>query len=388
MSKHLVFVDDEPNVLVSYRRMLRPFSEDWQMSFYDCPVTACEHLLAEGADAVIVDIRMPRMTGLELLERLQRTSQTRGIPVIIVTGEADHSLKRTALSLGASDLLNKPVDIDDLLARLRNALRLKDYQDELRRSNELLEDRVRERTAQLEASQLTVIWRLGKAAEFRDEETGNHILRVGCYARLISEELGLPSEFTKLIYLAAPLHDIGKIGIPDAILLKPGKLDPAEWQLMQRHCEIGASILSDNARMSALWIDNCPARLSPWDLTGGENPTLALAASIALSHHEKWNGQGYPQRLSAEQIPLAARIVAICDVFDALRSERPYKRKYSLDETLEVLFEGRGSHFDPVVYEAFMNALPEIVQNEQRLSDHEVIDEVEADHEACTVCRR
>ena len=386
MTKHLVFVDDEPHVLSSYRRMLREFDADWQLSFFESPLSAWEHLLASGADAVVLDVRMPGMTGLELLGKLQRGPATQGIPVIIVTGEAERGLKRQALDLGATDLLAKPVEIDDLIARLNNALRLKEYQDAMQHHNELLEDRVRERTAQLQASQLAIIWRLGKAAEFRDEETGNHILRVGCYARLIAQTLGLPTDFTEQLYLAAPLHDLGKIGIPDAILLKPGKLDPAEWQIMQRHCEIGAAILTEDARQSTLFNLHATRQLSPWQLAGVENPILTLAATIALGHHEKWNGLGYPQRLAGTDIPLAARIVAICDVFDALRSDRPYKRKYALDETLEVLTEGRGVHFDPDIYDAFIDALREITDIEEELADHHALAR-EAEYETCAVCR-
>jgi len=329
------------------------------MTFFDSPHAALAELLGSDFDAVVTDAQMPGMDGLQLIRRLRQAEQTRDVPIIVLTGSSDRDLKRRALDLGATDLLNKPIVAEDLVARLRSVLRLKAYQDELKCQNDLLEQKVRERTRQLEASRLDIIWRLGKAAEFRDEDTGNHILRVGYFSRVIAETLGLNRDFADRLFLASPLHDIGKLGIPDSILLKPGKLTEDEWHIMRQHCEIGAAILQQHSNMGSVF--------QQWDshefsttCESLENPILEMAASIALTHHEKWNGKGYPRGLAGEEIPLVGRIVAISDVYDALTSERPYKPAFSEEEVLANIQEGVGQHFDPEVAAAFDSSFEKI----------------------------
>ncbi len=370
MRKRLLFVDDEPAVLSSFQRMLRREQNVWDMTFLDCPHDALAQLMCSDFDAVVTDVQMPGMDGLQLLQRLRQAEQTRDVPVVVVTGLTDHDLKRRALDLGATDLLNKPAKAEDLLARLHSVLRLKACQDELKRHSELLEQKVRERTRQLEASHLDIIWRLGKAAEFRDTDTGNHILRVGYFSHAIAEALGLEREFFDRLFLAAPLHDIGKLGVPDSILLKPGKLTDDEWCVMRQHCEIGAAILQQHSNMGRAFAHRGSQAIST-ACQHLENPLLELAATIALTHHEKWNGEGYPRGLAKEEIPLAGRIVAISDVYDALTSERPYKPAFSEEKARAIIRKGIGQHFDPEVYAAFEASLERIRAIRDEFSDQQ-----------------
>ncbi len=370
MRKKILFVDDDTAILRSLQRMLRREREAWDMTFLDSPHAALEQTLLSDFDAVVTDLQMPGIDGLQLLQRLRETEKTQDVPVIVLTGSSDRHLKREALDLGATDLLNKPIEIEDLLARLRSVLHLKACQDELKCQNELLEHKVRERTRQLEASRLDIIWRLGKAAEFRDEDTGNHILRVGYYSRAIAEVLGLDHDYVDRLLFAAPLHDIGKLGIPDSVLLKPGKLTEDEWYIMRQHCELGAAILQQHSNMERVFEDWGGLGFSTvYDSL--ENPVLEMAATIALTHHEKWNGKGYPRGLAREEIPLEGRIVAISDVYDALTSERPYKPAFSEEKALAIIREDVGEHFDPEVYAAFDLCIESIRTIRNKFSDEQ-----------------
>ena len=312
---------------------------------------------------------MPGMSGLQLLERIKGRPSLRHLPVVIVTGDADKSLKRTALDLDAADLLNKPVDSEDLIARLRSVLRTKRYADELMQSNQLLEQRVQERTAELEASRIDIILRLGKAAEYRDEETGNHVIRVGIYSRIIANTMGMSSAFCDTIFLAAPLHDIGKIGVADSILRKPGKLSDDEWEAMRGHCQIGVSILSDSSRFMNLFTRQASSLVPSEVADLSNNPIIKMATEIAATHHEKWDGSGYPMGVAGEAIPIAGRIVAIADVYDAIRSERPYKKSFTVERSLDIIRDSSGSHFDPDVVDAFLRCYPEIQAIEDEFGD-------------------
>ena len=370
--QRILFVDDDARLLQGLKRALRCQLSEWEMVFIPDSLRAWEYLQSEMVDSIVSDIRMPGLTGLELLQRIKDDQRLMEIPVVILTGEGDTTLKRRALDLGAQDLLNKPVDRLELIARLRNVLQIKTFQDELREHNEQLEAKVKARTNELLRSQLEIVWRLGKAAEYRDEETGNHVIRVGCLSRALAEEMGMSQEFVETLFLAAPLHDIGKIGIPDSILRKPGPLTPEEREVMNTHCDIGEAILhcdigeailQDDCKWAAL-IDQHHAA------TSFVNPVLEMASRIAVSHHEKWDGSGYPNGLSGEDIPLESRIVALADVFDALRSKRPYKRSLSWDETLGILEAGSGSHFDPKVHQAFLAIKEKIYAIEEQFSDH------------------
>jgi putative two-component system response regulator len=226
-------------------------------------------------------------------------------------------------------------------------------------ANAALEARVQQRTAELYRSRMDVIWRLGKAAEHRDNETGNHVIRVGCMSRILAEAMGMDRDFVETLFLAAPLHDIGKIGIPDAILTKSGPLTKEERKVMQTHCRIGAEILQEDAWAEAA-IEQWMGTSRDIHAAAADNPILKMAASVALTHHEKWDGSGYPQQLAGERIPIEGRVVAVADVFDALASRRRYKQSYTEAEAIQIMSDSGRSHFDPQVYAAFHRALPAI----------------------------
>ncbi len=367
MKRRILFVDDEPSVLDGLRRMLRTERGRWDMSFVGGADAALEVMRATSFDAVVSDVSMPGKDGFALLAEMGTDARTRDLPVIILTGRDDSGIKRRALDLGATDLLNKPVDPQDLVARLQSVLRLKSFQDELKNQNEILEHKVEERTQELTDSRLDIIWRLGKAAEFRDEETGNHVVRVGCYSRVLAREMGMERDFAETLFLASPLHDIGKIGIPDNILLKRDSLSDEEWEIMKQHCQIGAAILRDDPRpQSALLASHGEPSVLP---TRTQSPVLAMAALVALTHHERWDGTGYPAGLEGEEIPLESRIVAVADVYDALRSERPYKQAHSEAEAFEIIANEVGRHFDPNVHAAFNGTADEFQAIRAELAD-------------------
>lgn len=349
--KRLLFVDDEPNFLNGIRRMLRSHRDAWDMEFVNSVDDAVGLTADAEYDAVISDVNMPLKNGLDLLSILRDRDNTRNIPIIILTGNAEADLKRRALDLGATDLLNKPVGQEDLVARIRSVLRLKAYQDELRDQNIILERRVRERTADLERARRDIICRLAKAGEFRDEETGDHVIRVACCSEALAKAVGLPEQDVELIFLTSPLHDLGKIGIPDNILLKNGPLTPEERLMMQQHCQIGASILTAQPKGMSRFLDL--PRIPGSAMSDNTDALRETAATIMLTHHEKWDGSGYPNALREDQIPVAGQIVAVADVYDALRSSRPYKKAFTVEETLSRMKDGRGSHFAPDVYDAF-----------------------------------
>ncbi|MBU0719276.1 MAG: response regulator [Planctomycetes bacterium] len=351
MKKRILFVDDEPNVLEGLRRMLRGHRGRWDMSFVCTADEALDQIRQTPPDVVVSDVMMPGKDGFALLTELRESGHAKDIPVVMLTGVDAADVKRRALTLGATDLLNKPVEAEDLIARLQSVLRLKSYQDELKAQNEILDRRVQERTAELAASRLDIIWRLARAAEFRDEDTGDHVVRVGHYCRVLAEMLGMEREFVETLFLASPLHDIGKIGVPDSILLKRGRLTTEEWEIMKKHCAIGEDILSQDSRPTNPFLDRLRGRQKPTE--DACNPLLSMAASIALTHHERWDGTGYPGGLKEDQIPLESRIVAVADVYDALCSERPYKPAYSADRTVEIIAREVGRHFDPDVFAAF-----------------------------------
>jgi putative two-component system response regulator len=286
----------------------------------------------EPPDLILLDIMMPGLSGLEICRRLKANPDRRRIPIIFVTAMTSVEDEERGLALGAVDYITKPISPPIVRARVRTHLALYDQSRELERM-------VRQRTEELLTTRQQIIRRLGRAAEFKDNETGNHVLRMSHYARLIANAHGLGEEAANIIFNTAPMHDIGKIGIPDAILLKPGRLDAEEWKVMYQHPVMGAEIIGKH-----------------------DNELLESARIIALSHHEKWDGSGYPRGLKGEDIPLEGRIVAIADVFDALLSQRPYKAAFSVERSLQLMDADSGRHFDPVLLEAFHRALPEILR--------------------------
>ena len=357
--ENILFVDDEENFLQGLRLMLRGQRPHWNMTFVTSVDAACELIAENDYDAIVSDVRMPGKTGLDFLGILQSDERTADIPVIILTGNAEVDLKRTALDLGAADLLNKPVIAEDLLARLRSILRLRSYQMELKAQNEVLEERVRERTRDLEHSRLDILWRLAKAGEYRDEDTGDHVARVAWVSRILAEELSLPEIEVEKIFMCSPLHDIGKIGIPDGVLLKRGKLSEIERETMEQHCNIGAAILAEPPQSleKVLKLIAREGMLHEEEIL--TDPLRETAVTIALSHHERWNGEGYPRRLAGEDIPIEGRIVKVADVYDALRSDRPYKDAFTVDQSIDIMRTEFENHFDPNVFEVFVKRLDE-----------------------------
>ncbi len=301
---------------------------------------------AKRPDLILLDVMMPEMDGFEVCTRLKAEEESRDIPIIFLTALDDPEKKSLAFRAGAVDYITKPFYAEEVKARVRTHLSLMMARRSLTNQNCILEERVRERTAELERNIRETLLRLGLAAELRDNDTGMHIRRIKEYTVLLATRYGLDEKQAHDIGLAATMHDIGKIGIPDGVLLKPGKLDQDEWSTMKSHVRIGAAIL--------------------------ENPTsalLELSRVIALSHHERWDGRGYPNGLKGEAIPLPGRIVGLVDVFDALTSERPYKRAWTVDKAIAMILSERGSHFDPDLVDVFEANLNEFKAIREQLAD-------------------
>lgn len=320
-------------------------------------------------DIVLLDIHMPHRNGLEILESMRQEERFRRVPVLILTATEDPEIKLEALRLGATDFLAKPIDPSELTVRMENVLAIKSYQDQLARYSEMLEQKVRERTRELEESRREAIHCLARAGEYRDDDTGQHVIRVGKYTSIIADELGFAPDDVELLEQAAKLHDVGKIGIPDAILHKEGKLDSNEYEVIQQHCGIGCEIMDPKGQEGHEETLREHAEIGPKILSSTSSPLLKLAATIAGSHHEKWDGTGYPRGLCGEEIPMEGRIVAVADVFDALSSARPYKDAYTLEQCVEIMEQGRGKHFDPTILDAFLNRQNEIASVQKECSE-------------------
>ena len=359
----ILIVDDEPINIKVVQKYLRETGYDNFVTTSDSR-RALDLIRHEHPDVVVLDIMMPHVNGLQILEVVRGDRQLHHLPVLVLSAASDDETRLKALELGATDFLNKPVQPAELTLRIRNALILKAHHDHLAKYSARLENEVRLRTAEMARSREEVIHVLARAAEHRDHETGNHVLRVGCYAGVIARQMGISDSRAELIEHASALHDVGKIGIPDAILLKPGKLTFQEMEVMRKHCEYGRNILSGGVAPAEL---DAPRSGVPPRFC--ESPILELSAKIAMSHHEKWDGSGYPKRLSGEAIPIEGRITGVADVFDALISRRPYKKALPMDRCFEILEEGRGSHFDPQVLDAFFSRVDDIVRITSDLPD-------------------
>lgn len=313
-------------------------------------VSFCE----ENIDLIILDIKMPKLDGFGVIASLQEElGDSRIPPVLVVTDVAEQKFRREALTSGASDYIVRPFDIREFLARVHNMLEVRRAQQMVRFQKNILETKVLERTKelreahdQLHESRLDVVWRLGRAAEYRDNETGFHIIRMSQIAAVLARAYGMEEEAADLLLLASPMHDIGKLGIPDDVLLKSGKLDKEEWLVMQAHVQIGADILK-----------------------GGNSDLMIMAHEIALTHHEKWDGSGYPNALKGEEIPLSGRVSALADVFDALTSERPYKKAWSVEKALNFIRSESGKHFEPRLVELLEEKLPKVIEIKMKYAE-------------------
>ena len=332
------------------------------------PTFALMGISIEQPDVILLDVMMPRVSGLELLASIRSNPTTAHLPVIILTASCDRETKLAVLERGATDFLAKPVDPCELGPRVRNALVVKKYHDGLRNYAQTLEDAVRNRTAELEASRRDVIYCLARAAELRDDDTGHHVLRVGKYAAVIGRAIGLSEPDVEMLEQAAQLHDIGKIGIPDEILLKPGKLDPEQYERMQKHVGLGQKIIEPLSQADWETLKH-HVEIGQKVLDSSRSPLLRMAGRIALTHHERWNGQGYPLGLAGEDIPLEGRITAVADVFDALSSRRPYKKPFPIDKCFEIIEADRGQHFDPAMVDAFLSQRQAIADIQIRFAD-------------------
>jgi putative two-component system response regulator len=328
-------------------------------------------LRRERPDVVLVDLQMPGVDGLDLLRRIHADARLSHVPTIALTGVEDRAVRLRALELGTGDFLTKPVDPIELIARVRNAWSVRAYQERLERQACELDRMFRERTAELALSRLELIHCLGRAAEYRDNETGRHVVRVGHYVGVIARQLGIEPRLVELMELAAPLHDVGKIGIPDSILRKPGTLAVDEYRIMQQHCDLGSRIFNDAADGSSNDLIGSHPELGLGFIAEYVSPVLRMAASIAVTHHERWDGTGYPRGLKGDVIPLEGRITAVADVFDALSTNRVYKAAFPLEKCFQILRDGRGSHFDPDVLDAFFVRLDEILAIFREYGDSE-----------------
>jgi putative two-component system response regulator len=365
--KQLLFVDDETKVLDGLRRMLRTKREAWECHFTTGVDQAIVIANEVSLDAVVSDVNMPGKSGLDLLRIMRADENMKFLPILMLTGNGDVNTKRDALELGATDFLNKPFDFIELTARLQNAIALKGFQDEIRAQNLLLEQRVADRTIELEKSRRDIILRLAKAAETRDSDTGNHIVRVGIIAQLLAAALGLDAKVQEQILLTAPLHDVGKIGIADAILQKAGPLTAEERLQMQAHCDLGEQILSEDIEIV---FRHFGTNYAP----SGGNDLLQMASRIAACHHEWWDGNGYPRGISGENIPIEARIVAVADVYDALRSQRPYKLDFGPHQTKQIVLGSSGTQFDPRIVDVFVENYDAIERAVEELRDQDLRD--------------
>lgn len=364
----IMIVDDEiANVMVAKKLLTQAGHSDFETTTDSTLAINMVHTLKP--DVLLLDINMPNVDGISILSQIRSVEQFRHLPVLILTANSDVGVKLQCLELGATDFLVKPIDPMELAPRVRNALLSKMRQDQLSHHAARLEAVVRQRTEELENSRREVIYCLARAAELRDNDTGNHVIRVGRYAGIIAENLGMPDHFCKDVELAAQLHDVGKIAVPDAILLKPGKLEPEEYEVIQGHVKYGRQIIKPYAAHDAATMRSHVH--AGTDILSDGSSLMRLAASIAQTHHEKFDGSGYPIGLAGEDIPIEGRITAVADVFDALSSERPYKKAMPREKCFQILEEGRGSHFDPHVLDAFFKGAAEIVRVQVEFVDYE-----------------
>jgi putative two-component system response regulator len=345
--ERILIIDDEPVNLKLLDKMLHAQGYENLVLVSD-PREVLGSYEELHPDLILLDINMPHLDGYQVMEQLKALNDPLLPPIVILTAQSGKDYLLRALAAGARDFISKPFDRNELLMRVRNLLDAQLAHRLIHDQKKMLEEMVRERTEELRTTRLQVVQRLGMAAEYRDEETGNHILRMSHISALLAKSAGWSEADCELMLNASPMHDIGKIGIPDAILLKPGKFEPPEWELMKTHATIGAKLLD-----------------------GDHSDLMNMAREIALSHHEKWDGSGYPSGLAGEAIPMAGRIAALADVFDALTSERPYKKAWIVEDAVNLIKENSGKHFDPKLVEIFLQELPKILEISKRFGEKE-----------------
>ncbi len=343
----IAIIDDTPLNLVLMEKLVG-HHPGWEPLTFSLPADGLAWCLANEPDLIVVDYMMPGMDGLELIRRVRAEHARDDVPILMVTASDERKVRYDALEAGANDFLTKPIDAHEFNPRVRNMLMLREAHLATRNRAELLSEEVRRATAEILARERETVTRLARAAEFRDPETGAHILRMAHYSALIARAMGLGEARAEAILQAAPMHDVGKLGIPDYILLKAGRLSPEEMSIMRRHPVIGHDILKDSS--SAI---------------------IQLGASIALSHHEKFDGSGYPHGRRGADIPIEGRIVAVADVFDALTSTRPYKPAWPLERAVAWLEDGRGLHFDPDCVDALLSEWVEVLRIRERFGEGE-----------------
>lgn len=339
----VVIIDDVQMNVSLLQHLVRKLPECEPVCFTD-PLAALDWSLSHDPDLVIVDFMMPDMNGIELVEKFR--AQYADTPVLMVTANHETTIRHQALQTGVTDFLNKPINNIEFLARAKNMLALRKSHMALKSRANWLAEEVRVATAKIIEQELETIFCLSKAAEYRDPETGAHIFRMAHFAKHIASNLGLPPNQQELLLEAAPMHDVGKVATPDAILLRPGKLTPDEFEVMKQHAEIGYQILSTS-----------------------HSPRLLVAAEIARTHHEKFDGTGYPRGLAGAQIPILGRITSVADVFDALTSDRPYKKAWSVEQATAFIKQEAGSHFDPACVDAFFTNFDAILAIKAKFVD-------------------
>jgi cyclic di-GMP phosphodiesterase len=345
---NILIVDDQaPNVTL-LEKMLKHAGYTNVTGITDSR-QAVDMYLDNDVDLLLLDIRMPHLDGFDVMGQLQNEVSDDYLPILVLTAELAVETRAKALCNGAKDFLTKPFEQLEVLQRIHNILEVRLLHKQVKEQNQNLEDTVIQRTRELAHSRFEIIQRLGHAAEYKDNETGNHILRMSKFSQMLARATGMSQAESDMILAASPMHDIGKIGIPDRVLLKQGKLDEEEWEIMKTHVSIGVDLLS-----------------------GSDSPLMIMAKSIALLHHEKWDGSGYPKGLAGEDIAIEGRICALCDVFDALTSERPYKKAWPVGDAMAYIKEQSGKHFDPKLVTLF-----ESIQDEVLAFRNEHMDEYE-----------
>ena len=345
MNLNVLIVDDTPINLILFSALVEKIEGCTGFPF-DEPLKALEWAQTNTTDLLILDYMMPEMDGLEFITAFRKLPGHEETPILMVTASGEKEVRYSALDLGATDFLMKPLDRVEFLTRSRNMLALQASRKKLGDHAAWLADEVRKATHEIVLRERETVLRLSKAAEYRDPETGAHIMRMAHYAQLIAKQLGMSVEEQELLLEAAPLHDIGKVGIPDGILLKPGKLTEAEFEIMRQHAQIGYEVLR-----------------------GSSSRVLQSGAEIAHCHHEKFDGSGYPRGLAGEEIPVFSRIVAVADVFDALTSERPYKKMWDDESATQQIRSQSGLHFDPRCVDAFFSGWDDVMQIRETFRD-------------------